>query len=52
MALHHTSKTSPMKPRIASSVCGLVGLFGTLVLEDPEVLALDTAAEVLAGTEV
>lgn len=30
-----------MKPLIASSVCGLVGLFGMLVLEELDELNLD-----------
>ncbi len=42
-ALIQTSKTSPKNCRIASSVCGLVGLFGILVLEllDERLLAVD-----------
>lgn len=35
-ALIHTSKTSPKNCRIASSVCGLAGLFGILVLLELE----------------
>jgi len=35
-ALIHTSNTSPKNCRIASSVCGLVGLLGMLVLLELE----------------
>ncbi len=50
MALSQTSKTSPKNCRIASSVCGLVGLLGTLVLLEEEAPRL--AATVDEGTEV
>lgn len=36
IAFSHASKTSPKNPLIASSVCGLVGLLGMLVLALPE----------------
>ena len=36
IALIHTSKTSPKNALIASSVWGLVGLFGIEVLEEDE----------------
>lgn len=47
IALIHISKTSPKNPLMASSVCGLVGLFGMLVVElldlelEVEVFGLD-----------
>lgn len=50
IAFSQTSKTSPKNCRIASSVCGLVGLFGMLVLLDDEVPRLALLVE--GGTEV
>ena len=50
MAFSQTSKTSPKNCLIASSVCGLVGLFGILVLLDDEVPRLAVLVE--GGTEV
>ena len=50
IAFNQTSNTSPKNCRIASSVCGLVGLFGMLVLLDDEAPRL--AAPVESGTEV
>lgn len=50
MALVHTSRTSPKNCLIASSVCGLVGLFGMDVLELDEdrlpAVVLDEGVEV------
>jgi len=50
MALVHTSRTSPKNCLIASSVCGLVGLFGMDVLELDEdrlpAVVLDDGVEV------
>ena len=50
IAFIQTSKTSPKNCLIASSVCGLVGLFGILVLLDDDVPRL--AVPVEGGTEV
>ena len=50
MAFSHTSKTSPKNCLIASSVCGLVGLFGMLVLLEDE--APRPGAPVEVGSEV
>ena len=50
MALSQTSKTSPKNCLIASSVCGLVGLFGMLVLLEDE--APRPGAPVDVGSEV
>lgn len=50
IAFSHTSKTSPKNCRIASSVCGLAGLFGILVLVEDEAPRLAVAVE--GGTEV
>lgn len=48
IAFVQTSNTSPKKARIASSVCGLVGLFGIDVLADEE----DRPVVVDGGLEV
>ena len=45
IALHQHSNTSPMKPLIASSVCGLVGLFGVLVLGELDELIFEDDVE-------
>ena len=50
IAFSQTSKTSPKNCLIASSVCGLVGLFGILVLLEDEVPRL--AAPVEGGRDV
>lgn len=50
IAFSQTSNTSPKNCRMASSVCGLVGLFGMLVLPDDEVPR--PAVLVEDGTEV
>jgi hypothetical protein len=50
IAFVHTSKTSPKNCRIASSVCGLVGLFGILVFTLEEERELEVVVE--DGVEV
>ena len=50
IAFVHTSKTSPKNCLMASSVCGLVGLFGIDVLELDEDRELAVVVE--GGTEV
>lgn len=44
-AFVHTSNTSPKNCRIASSVCGLVGLFGILVFTLDEERELEVVVE-------
>lgn len=45
IAFVHTSKTSPKNCRIASSVCGLVGLFGMLVFTLEEERELEVVVD-------